>query len=404
MALVEARDAAVIPLRAACHALSVSRASLYRSRRRSPVTSSSTRMRAPSPRRLGEGERQHLLDTLHRPEFVDQPPTEVYAALLGRGIYLASIRTMYRVLAAVGETSERRNQRPAQSYAKPSLTATAPNQVWTWDITKLATTQKGVFLMAYVIIDLFSRYVVGWMLARKECKHLAAQLFAETIARHGIEPGLQVHADRGSAMKSDTLAQLLASLGASRSFSRPHVSDDNAFSEAQFKTLKYQPDYPGLFSSELHGRGWLQDFFGWHNDEHHHYGLALFTPADVFFGRVEDVRAVRQSALDAAYHAHPERFSHGAPRVPMPPTAVHINPLVAAALSVAPATPNSPTPNPAPSKPDENLLALRAPCRDAPDPGGPDLPTKIQQISIPHSPLVLPNETKGPSLLESGVQ
>ena len=208
------------------------------------------------------------MDALHEPEFADQPPTEVYATLLGRGVYLGSIRTMYRVLAEAGETKERRNQRAPHVYAKPSLSATAPNQVWTWDITKLATTERGVFLMAYVIIDLFSRYVVGWMLAKRECKHLAAQLFAETIARHGIEPGLTVHADRGSAMKSDTLAQLFASLGASRSFSRPRVSDDNPFSEAQFKTLKYQPDYPGRFHSELHGRAYLQDFFGWHNQQH----------------------------------------------------------------------------------------------------------------------------------------
>ena len=260
MRLVEQRDG-VVPLSAACDALEVSRASLYRARQ-PRAASQNVRQRAPNPRRLGEVERQRLLDTMHLPEFADQPPTEVYASLLGRGIYLASIRTMYRVLAAVGETGERRNQRAPRAYTKPSLTATAPNQVWTWDITKLATTQKGVFLMAYVIIDLFSRYVVGWMLAPKECKHLAAQLFAETIARHGIEPGLQVHMDRGSAMKSDTLAQLLASLGASRSFSRPHVSDDNAFSESQFKTMKYQPDYPGRFDGELHGRGWLQDFFG----------------------------------------------------------------------------------------------------------------------------------------------
>ena len=335
MALVEARDAAVLPARAACDALNVSRASLYRHRRPSPARVASPRVRAPSPRRLGAIERQHLLDTLHRPEFVDQPPTEIYAALLGRGVYLASIRTMYRVLADVGEARERRNQRPPQAHATPTLTATAPNQVWTWDITKLATTQKGVFLMAYVIIDLFSRYVVGWLLATKECQHLAAQLFAETIARHGIAPGLQVHADRGSAMKSDTLAQLLASLGATRSFSRPRVSNDNAFSEAQFKTLKYQPDYPGRFDSELQGRGWLQDFFGWHNDEHHHASLALFTPADVFHGRVEIVRATRQAALDVAYAAHPERFSHGPPRVPMPPVAVHINPLATDALAIA---------------------------------------------------------------------
>jgi putative transposase len=196
--------------------------------------------------------------------------------------------------------------------------------------------QRGVFLMAYVIIDLFSRFVVGWMLASKECKHLAAQLFAETIARHGVAPGLlTVHMDRGSAMKSDTLAQLLASLGASRSFSRPHVSDDNPFSESQFKTMKYQPDYPGRFESELHGRAWLQDFFGWHNEEHHHSGLALFTPSDVFHGRVELVAAARQSALDVVYAAHPERFAHGPPRVPRPPAVVHINPLEADVLPVS---------------------------------------------------------------------
>ena len=350
MALVEARDAAVIPLRAACHALSVSRASLYRSRRRSPVASSSMRVRAPRPRRLGEGERQHLLDTLHCPEFVDQPPTEVYAALLGRGIYLASIRTMYRVLAEAGEVNDRRLQRTPQAHAMPSVTATAPNQVWTWDITKLATTSKGVFLMAYVIIDLFSRFVVGWMVATKECKHLAAQLFAETIARHGVEPGLQVHSDRGSAMKSDTLAQLLDALGASRSFSRPRVSNDNPYSEAQFKTLKYQPDYPGRFGSVLHGRAWLGDFFGWHNDGHHHAGLALFTPADVFHGRVAEVAATRRAALDVAYCAHPERFPNGAPRVRLPPAAVHINPVVTEVVDVAAFAPDHATdlPDPAP--------------------------------------------------------
>jgi len=333
MAIVEQCDHEVVPLAVACDALGVSRATLYRGRR--PPSPRLELVRAPSPRRLDDAERQRILDALHQPEFVDQPPTEVYATLLGQGIYLGSIRTMYRVLAAFGESRERRNQRKPHVHAKPSLTATAPNQVWTWDITKLATKNKGVFLMAYVIIDLFSRYVVGWMLARKECQHLASQLFAETIARHGVEPGLRVHSDRGSSMKSDTLAQLLAELGASRSFSRPRVSDDNPFSEAQFKTLKYQPDYPGAFESELHGRAYLQDFFGWHNDHHHHSGLALFTPADVFHGRVEQVRDVRQAALDAAYAAHPERFPHGPPRVPMPPTEVHINPLEADVLDVA---------------------------------------------------------------------
>jgi len=331
MDLVEDLADPVVPIAAACRALGVSRATLYRNTRPAPARSV---WRPPSPRRLGDAERAKILDTFHSVEFGDQSVMEVYATLLSRGIYLASIRTMYRVLAAQGETQERRNQRRTQVHAKPSLTATAPNQVWTWDITKLATTAVGVFLHAYVIIDLFSRYVVGWMVASRECKHLAAQLFAETIARHGVEPGLTVHADRGSAMKSDTLAQLLATLGAQRSFSRPHVSDDNAFSESQFKTMKYQPDYPGRFAGELHARGWLEPFFGWHNDEHHHSNLALFTPADVFFGRVAHVRLVRQAALDAAYVEHPERFPHGAPRVLLPPTEVSINPITSSAVAV----------------------------------------------------------------------
>jgi putative transposase len=321
-----------VPIARACAALGVSRATLYRNTRPAPLRS--WVQRAPNPRRVSDAERTAIVDTFHSAEFVDQPVPEVYGALLTRGIYLASIRTMYRVLAELGETQERRNQRLPQIHAKPSLTSTAPNQVWTWDITKLATMAVGVFLHAYVIIDLFSRYVVGWMVAEKECKHLAAQLFAETIARHGVEPGLTVHADRGSAMKSDTLAQLLATLGAQRSFSRPHVSDDNPFSEAQFKTLKYQPDYPGRFASVLHARGWLEPFFGWHNDDHHHSSLALFTPADVFFGRVEQIRIVRQSALDTACAAHPERFPNGSPRVRLPPAKVSINPITSSAVSV----------------------------------------------------------------------
>lgn len=279
---------------------------------------------------------------MHSEEFKDQPPHEAFATLLSRGVYLASIRTIYRVLASEGESQERRNQRLPHVYAKPSLTATAPNQVWTWDITKLATLEKGVFLHVYVIIDLFSRYVVGWMVAAKECKHFAAQLFADSVARHGVEPGLTVHSDRGAAMKSNTLAQLLATLGVDQSFSRPHVSDDNPFSEAQFKTLKYQPDYPGRFSGIEHARGWLALFFGWHNDEHHHSGLALFTPSEVFFGRIEAVRAVRQAALDAAHAAHPERFPNGPPRVALPPAEVHINPLEALTVTLGTDPPDEP--------------------------------------------------------------
>lgn len=332
MCLVEARDP-VVPVDAACLALNVSRASLYRAR--SPAPLAVTRERAPSPRRLPDAERQAILDVFHEPAFADQPPQEVFAALLSRGVYVASLRTMYRVLAEAGEANDRRLQRTPQAHAIPRVTATGPNQVWTWDITKLATLSKGVFLMAYVIIDLFSRFVVGWMVATKECKHLAAQLFAETIARHGVAPGLWVHSDRGAAMKSDTLAQLLDSLGASRSFSRPRVSNDNPYSEAQFKTLKYQPDYPGRFESALHARAWLSTFFAWHNEEHHHSGLALFTPAEVFDGRVAGVAATRQAALDAAHRAHPERFPNGPPRVRLPPAAVYINPIVTEAVDLS---------------------------------------------------------------------
>jgi putative transposase len=274
------------------------------------------------------------LDILHSPEFVDQPPAEVYATLLSRGIFLASIRTFYRILKDAGENKERRNQRQPYRYTKPELVATAPNQVWTWDITKLATLEKGVFLMTYVVIDLFSRFVVGWMVAHKECRHLAAQLFSEAIARHNITPGLIVHADRGSAMKSETLAELFDSLGVSRSFNRPRVSNDNPFSEGQFKTMKYQPNYPGKFVCLLGARAWLQEFFVWYNDLHHHSGLALFTPAEVFYMRVAAIALTRQAALDAGYAMNPERFPNGPPRALLPPSAVYINPDAGNALPV----------------------------------------------------------------------
>jgi transposase InsO family protein len=314
-----------IPLVQASNALGVSRATLYR--RTTPPTPPTVRGGAPSPRRLSDSERKAVLDVLHSEPFADQPPPEVYAALLSQGVYLASIRTMYRLLAEQGESAERRAQRAPARHAKPTLTATAPNEVWTWDITKLRSAVPGVFLCLYMIIDLFSRMVVGWLLAERESGAHAERLFADTIARHGVAPGvLTVHADRGSPMKSNELASLFALLGVARSFSRPHVSDDNAFSEAQFKTLKYQPDYPGEFASLTHARAWCQEFIGWFNEEHQHAGIALFTPADVFYGRVEEVAARRQAALDAAYAAHPERFPNGPPVAQRPPGAVHINP------------------------------------------------------------------------------
>ena len=326
MDIIEDIDDSMLPVTAACKALRVSRATLYRQTR--PPSPPSVPVRAPSPRRLGSEERAALLAVLHSDEFTDQPPHEVYATLLSRSTYFASIRTMYRVLAEQDESRERRAQRGPMKHAKPTLTVTAPNQAWTWDITKLRGPTPGLFYFLYVIIDLFSRMVVGGMLAERENAAHAQHLFADTVARHVVEPGsLVVHADRGSPMRSDGLAQLLAGLGVVRSFSRPRVSDDNAFSEAQFKTLKYQPDYPGAFASPLHARAWCQEFFGWFNNDHQHSGIALFAPADVFYGRVEVVLARRQDALNRAYAEHPERFPNGPPVARRPPASVSINPL-----------------------------------------------------------------------------
>ena len=346
MDVVEELEDPQVPIARACAALGISRATLYRTTQ--PTRPSAVRTRTPSPRRLSDTERQEVLDVLHSEEFVDQPPTEVYARLLSRGIYLASIRTIYRLLAAFGESEERRAQREPVKHAKPTLTATAPNQVWTWDITKLRGPMPGVFYCLYAVLDLFSRMTVGWLLAERESAELAARLFAETVARHGVEAGaLTVHADRGSAMRSEGLAQLFGSLGVVRSFSRPHVSDDNAFSESQFKTLKYQPDYPDRFASLLHARAWCQEFFTWYNNDHQHCGLALFTPADVFFNRVEEIAARRQVALDAAYSSHPERFPNGSPVAGRPPASVAINPLSVAELAVSsiPVAPDAPPPS-----------------------------------------------------------
>jgi putative transposase len=326
MDVVEELEDPQVPITQACAALGISRATLYRQTQ--PAKPSPVPVRRPSPRRLSDLERQTVLDVLHSDEFVDQPPPEVYATLLSRGVYHASIRTMYRVLAASRESGERRAQRGPMKHAKPSLTATAPNQIWTWDITKLRGSLHGVFYCLYAVLDLFSRMTVGWLLAERESAELAEHLFAETVARHSVaRDSLTVHADRGSAMRSEGLAQLLGSLGVVRSFSRPHVSDDNAFSEAQFKTLKYQPDYPERFTSLVHARAWCQEFFDWYNDHHQHSGLALFTPADVFYGRVEEVAVRRQVALDDAYAQHPERFPNGPPVVRRPPTSVAINPV-----------------------------------------------------------------------------
>lgn len=315
----------------ACQAVGLSRATAYRRLRPPPPASAERRTGRRSMRRLSDAERTEVLAVLDSERFIDQPPREVYAALLSEGVYHCSWRTMYRVLAERGPVRERRAHRAPANHPIPRLIADAPNQVWTWDISKLATFQAGVFLNLYVVLDLFSRYVVAWMLAEHENSALAKQLFAEAIARYDIEPGkLLVHMDRGAPMTSHGFAGLLGELGVERSHSRPRVSNDNAFSESHFHTLKYQPDYPGRFLDVHQARRWLAEFFAWYNDGHHHEGLALFTPAQVYFGRVEGIATQRQAALRAAYEAHPERFVHGPPAVRLPPERVLLNPLDAA--------------------------------------------------------------------------
>jgi putative transposase len=279
-----------------------------------------------SPRALSNEDRRVVLDELRSPRFVDLSPAEVYATLLDEGRYLASVRTMYRILHDNREVRERRDQLRHPHYAAPELLATGPNQVWTWDITKLRGPVKCSYYHLYVILDVYSRYVVGWMVAIHESDVLAERLIDETCRRHAIKPGqLTIHADRGSSMKSNAVALLLSDLGVTKTHSRPHVSNDNPFSESNFKTLKYRPDFPDRFSSLEHARAHSVDFFDWYNNDHHHVGIALLTPHDVHHGLAEERLARRRDVLAAAYAAHPERFVHSPPVPAALPAAVGIN-------------------------------------------------------------------------------
>jgi putative transposase len=309
---------------AACHALGVSRATAYRHRRPRPAAE-----RRPRPRpvmALSDEERDAVLVQLHAERFADRSPAHVYATLLDEGTYLASERTMYRILAAEGETGERRSQLRHPAYARPELLATGPNQLWSWDITKLKGPRPWTLFHLYVLLDVFSRYVVGWLLAHRQSGVLADRLIAETVAKEGVTSGLTIHADRGSSMRSRPVAFLLADLGITKSHSRPHVPDDNPFSESQFKTLKYHPGFPERFGSIEDARAFCRTFFPWYNAEHRHGSLGLMTPEMIHRGRAQEVHAQRTIVLDAAYAAHPERFVRKRPEPPLPPTAVWINP------------------------------------------------------------------------------
>ena len=320
-----------VGIHAACDALGVARASFYRKRpvlgpAPQPAEVPSLQSRTAPPRALSEPERNRVLAVLHEERFQDRAPAAIHATLLDEGQYLCSTRTMYRLLEQHGECRERRDQLVHPPYQKPELLATAPNQVWSWDITKLRGPVKWTYFCLYVILDIFSRYVTGWMVAERESAELAKRFLEETIVKYDIPPGqLNVHADRGRVMRAKSLAFLLADLGVTKSHSRPYVSDDNPFSESQFRTLKYRPDFPDRFGCIQDSRAHCQRFFAWYNEEHRHSGIGMLTPAMLHFGQAPSVLAHRQTVLDAAFAAHPERFVRRPPTVPDLPSEVWIN-------------------------------------------------------------------------------
>ncbi len=309
---------------AACQALALPRASFYR--KLHPCSSASPVSRRRSARALGAQEKETVLACLHEERFQDRSPAAVYATLLDEGQYHCSIRSMDRVLDEHGESRERRDQLTHPPYKKPELLATAPNQLWSWDISKLLGPVKWTYFYLYVILDIFSRYVTGWMGAYRENAELAKRLIEESCAKQNIRPGqLTLHADRGTSMSSKPVAFLLADLGVTKPHSRPHVSDDNPYSESQFPTLKYRPEFPDRFGCIQDSRAFSQGFFRWYNEEHRHSGVGLLTPAMVHYGQSENILRQRQEVLAVAYQRHPERLVRSAPQPPALPSEVWIN-------------------------------------------------------------------------------
>jgi putative transposase len=308
----------------ACRALGASRAGLYR--RRHPPPARAPRPRQAPARALSDAERGRVLEQLHSPRFVDAAPAEVYATLLDEGTYLASERTMYRLLAAEGPVRDRRDQLTHPPYARPELLAEKPNEVWSWDISKLKGPSTWTYFYLYVILDVFSRYAVGWTVQHRESAALAERLIADTLTKQHIgQDQLTIHADRGSSMTSKPVAFLLSDLGVTKTHSRPYTSTDNPYSEAHFKTLKYRPGFPARFRSIDEAREFCRAFFDWYNGVHRHCGIGLMTPATVHHGHAEQTHAARTLVLDAAYAATPERFIQRPPRPPAPPTGAWIN-------------------------------------------------------------------------------
>jgi len=314
----------VMATRRALRVLGAAPATWYR--RRAPRVPRAAPPRPAPPLALSSLERQRILATLNSPRFADCTPYTAWARLLDEGTYLASVRTFYRVLAAEGLVQERRKQLVHPAHTKPALAATAPNQVWSWDITRLRSTMKWQHFYLYVLLDIFSRYVVGWLVASSENAGLASALIEETCDKHSIgRDTLTLHSDRGSPMRAKTTAELLVDLGVAARFSRPRVSNDNPFSEAQFKTLKYRPEFPVRFDGIEHARVHLRRFFAWYNDEHRHSGIGFMTPAAVHFGRSGALDEQRRRVLQAAYAAHPQRFKGHLPTPPALAEVVGIN-------------------------------------------------------------------------------
>jgi putative transposase len=316
----------LVGTRKACLATGRPQATHYRRHRKSPAPLRPPREPKPQPRALSAAERASVRAVLNSEQYVDKAPAAVYHELLDDGVYLASVSTMYRILRDHGEVRERRRQAVHPARVKPELVATEPNQVWSWDITKLHGPAKWTYYYLYVIIDIYSRYVVGWLIAERESAALAEQLLADSIAKHGIDAGqLTLHADNGSSMASKPVAFLLADLGVTKTHSRPHTSNDNPYSEAQFKTLKYRPDFPDQFGSIADARAFCQGFFTWYNTEHYHSGIGWHHPVDVHYAHAQSVRDARADVLTAAYQRNPERFIRKHPEPPALPTSAWIN-------------------------------------------------------------------------------